>query len=255
MKKIFIKFPSTGKIYLFETDLSLGSGQEILAENDGIVEQAVLVEKPENGEAETGNGKIIRIVSSDDRVNLVNLKKQARGYLEESRKKVFRHGLNMKILDVDISFDEKKLTFYFCAAGRVDFRSLVTDLAKSYNKLIRLQQVGSRDEAKHFGGIGRCGRELCCSKFLNNLESITLEMAQVQEMSTAGSAKLSGCCGKLMCCLAFEAQNYEDVKKKMPKIGSQFSNTQGEGKVVGHNILEGKVILENTKGKRSEVLI
>ncbi|KKQ74495.1 MAG: Regulator of signaling phosphorelay (PSP1/tpl family) protein [Berkelbacteria bacterium GW2011_GWB1_38_5] len=255
MKKIFIKFPSTGKIYLFETDLSLGSGQEILAENDGIVEQAVLVEKPENGEAETGNGKIIRIVSSDDRVNLVNLKKQARGYLEESRKKVFRHGLNMKILDVDISFDEKKLTFYFCAAGRVDFRSLVTDLAKSYNKLIRLQQVGSRDEAKHFGGIGRCGRELCCSKFLNNLESVTLEMAQTQELSTSNTNKLFGCCGKLMCCLAFEAQNYQELKKKMPKIGSKYSSPKAEGIVSGYSILEGKIVVETKKGEKVEVFV
>ena len=253
MAKAFIRVPSTGKVYEFATDLKLVKDQEVLVENEAITEVGIVVGKQESAESTTG--QVLRPVSKEDHQTLCQLKKKARHFLLEAQKKSFRHGLNMKILDADLSFDEKKLTFYFSSDVRVDFRSLVSDMVRTFNKLIRLQQVGARDEARYFGGIGKCGRELCCSKFLNNLESITLEMAQVQEMSTAGSAKLSGCCGKLMCCLAFEAQNYEDVKKKMPKIGSQFSNTQGEGKVVGHNILEGKVILENTKGKRSEVLM
>ena len=131
---------------------------------------------------------------------------------------------------------------------------LASEMVRSLGKLIRLQQVGARDEARFFGGIGKCGRELCCAKFLNNFESITLEMAQVQELATAGSAKLSGCCGKLMCCLAFEAQNYGKIKKKMPKIGTEYGSPQGSGKVIAHNVLEGKIVLENN-GKKIEVLI
>ncbi len=258
MNKVLIRFPTTGKVYSYKTSLDLEAGDIVLVELAGIVEDAVVISKDDQakaGEVEETNEEILRIFSSQDRERRCQLKKSARNLIEEAQKKVNRHGLKMSILDADFSFDEKKLTFYFSANNRVDFRSLVTDLAKSYNKLIRLQQVGARDEARFYGGIGKCGRELCCSRFLNNLESITLEMAELQELSTAGSAKLSGCCGKLMCCLAFEAQNYEDLKKKMPKIGTHFENAAGRGKVIGHNILESKVILENAEGKRIEVLI
>lgn len=213
MKQVHIRFPSTGKIYSYKTSLNLSPGDIVLAESSGIVEEAIVMPQSENGEIEETSEEILRVFSPEDRQQRAELKKKARDFIGETRKKVNRHSLKMSILDADLSFDEKKLTFYFAAANRVDFRSLVTDLAKSYNKLIRLQQVGARDEARFYGGIGKCGRELCCSKFLNNLESITLEMAQMQELSTAGSAKLSGCCGKLMCCLAFEAQNYPTKKK------------------------------------------
>lgn len=259
MKQVLIRFPTTGKVYLYKTSLDLSPRDVVLADLSGIVEEAIVVAKNDKiGEIEESSDQILRIVTSQDRERRRGLKKIARNLIEETQKKVNRHSLKMTILDADLSFDEKKLTFYFSAGSRVDFRSLVTDLVKSYNKLIRLQQVGARDEARFYGGIGKCGRELCCAKFLNNLESITLEMAEIQELSTAGSAKLSGCCGKLMCCLAFEAQNYralEDLKKRMPKIGSQFENDAGKGIVIGHNILEKKVILETKEGKRIEVLI
>jgi len=256
MKKVYIRFPSTGKIYFYNTGLSLESNNEVLVETDKIIEAGVVIKDPETFvPVEEGTGQILRKLTSEDKLQEVELKKIARSYLEEAGRKVARHGLGINIVDAELSFDQKKLTFYFSADGRVDFRSLVSDMAKSFEKLIRLQQIGSRDEAKYFGGIGKCGRELCCSKFLNNLESITLEMAQSQELAAAGSAKLSGCCGKLMCCLAFEADNYEELKKKMPKIGTDFQSPQGSGKVIDHNLLEGKVILETKEGKKIEVLI
>lgn len=214
MKKIAVRFPTTGKIVLYQTSLKLEPGDSVLTESAGIVEEGIVVPQSKNyGDPEETNEEILRVISDEDRQRRCQLKKLARNYIAEAQKKVNRHNLNMAILDADFSFDEKKLTFYFSAANRVDFRSLVTDLAKTYNKLIRLQQVGARDEARFYGGIGKCGRELCCTRFLNNLESITLEMAELQELSTAGSAKLSGCCGKLMCCLAFETQNYPQKKK------------------------------------------
>lgn len=214
MKKVFIYIMSTGKIYSYEGCdtkgklLRLQLGQSVLIETDQIIEEGRVVEKPTSTyEVEEGTGKISRAVGPEDRQFCCGLKNKARQYIKEAQKKVLRHGLEMKILDANLSFDQKKLTFYFSANGRVDFRGLVLDMAKSFDKLIRLQQVGARDEAKYFGGIGKCGRELCCTKFLNNMETITLEMAQTQ-ISAAAANKSFGCCGKLMCCLAYEIKDY-----------------------------------------------
>ncbi len=256
MKNIYVRLSTTSKMYLCKTEEVLSRGDMALLIIDRIIEEGIVIEKPElKSVLEENQGEIVRKETDEDHLKIIGLRKQARSLVPEAQKKIVRHGLKMKILNADISFDEKKLTFYFSADSRVDFRSLVTDLAKSYNKLIRLQQVGSRDEAKYFGGIGKCGRELCCSKFLKNLESITLEMAEIQDISTSGSAKLSGSCGKLMCCLAYEADSYGEIKKKMPKIGSEFSSQLGSGRVVGHNILENKVVLETQKGEKIEVLL
>ena len=258
MKKIYIRFPTTGRIIYSKSGLNLKPQDKVLINTEQVVEEAIVIEKPKQNTEVEEELEILRVLTPEDRRRRLELKKNARNFITEAQKKVNRHGLQMEILDADLSFDEKKLTFYFAARGRVDFRSLVTDLAKSYNKLIRLQQVGARDEAKFYGGIGKCGRELCCAKFLNNLESITLEMAEIQELATAGSAKLSGCCGKLMCCLAFEAQNYhalQDLKKRMPKIGSHYSSAEGEGKVISQKIVEGKVILETKEGEKLEVRV
>lgn len=176
-----------------------------MVETDQITEEARVIEKPGSAiEQEEGTGKILRVVNAEDRHWCCSLKNQAREHIEEAQKKVNRHGLEMTILNADLSFDQKKLTFYFSAKGRVDFRGLVLDMAKSFNKLIRLQQVTSRDEAKYFGGIGKCGRELCCSKFLRDTEAISLSIAGSHELSTGNMNKLVGCCGKPMCCLTFE---------------------------------------------------
>lgn len=224
MKKIYIRFITTGKIFSFEglrSDqkvIKLKPGQSVLAESEGIIEEGVVVEKPENSsDSEEAKGVILRLTSPEDRQQFGRLKESARQYIGEAQAKVIRHNLKMKILDVDLSFDQKKLTFYFQAKGRVDFRSLVIDMAKSFDKLIRLQQVGAREEAKHFSGIGKCGRELCCAKFLNNLEAINLEIVQSQEWVAANPSKSVGCCGKLMCCLAFEAENHSLRRKDIVK--------------------------------------
>jgi cell fate regulator YaaT (PSP1 superfamily) len=254
MNKINVRFPTTGKICFYQSSLDLKPNDEVIVETDSILEAGSVVKDVGSPfPAEEGTGVILRKLTAEDKATRDRLKLAARKFLSEAREKTLRHGLDIKILDAELSFDQKKLTFYFSADGRVDFRSLVSDMAKSFNKLIRLQQVGSRDEAKYFGGIGKCGRELCCSKFLNNLESITLEMAQAQELSTAGSSKLSGSCGKLMCCLSYEVSSYEELKKKMPPIGSLYKSPKVNGKVVGHSLLEGKISVEGSDGKKVEV--
>lgn len=249
-----VKISSTGQIGKVEAK-DLKSGQEILVNSENIIEPAfVLCDKNcprEDGEAKTVD--FVRIFSDEDLLTKKERKKEAESYLEEARAKAFRHGLDMKILDADLSFDQKKLTFYFSSEGRIDFRSLVSDMVGDFGKIIRLQQIGARDETKHFGGFGKCGRPLCCATFLNNLDNVTLDMAEVQEISTSKSSKLAGCCGKLMCCLSYEADLYKDEKNKMPKIGSKMKNGSVEGEVVGHNIFEGKVVLKMPDGKKVEV--
>jgi len=253
-----IKLPSTGQIFLAEFEDKLKIGQEVLVEVDSILEPAKIICEncpKESKEEETPQIKILKILSNEDLEFKKTLHQKAKKYLPEVKAKVFRHGLNMGILDAELSFDEKKLTIYFSAEGRIDFRALVSDMVGSFHKIIRLQQVGARDEAKLFGGFGKCGRELCCAKFLNNLESITLEMAEIQEVASSKPSKITGCCGKLMCCLSYEADSYKEIKSEMPKIGTQIQTPQGEGKVIGHNVFEGKVIIETEEGKKVEVLI
>ncbi|OGD56716.1 hypothetical protein A2V71_04185 [Candidatus Berkelbacteria bacterium RBG_13_40_8] len=253
-----LRIPSTGQIFTTEFDLSLKPGQEVLVELEGIVERATIVCQNCSEVEDLPNGdppKIIRVLNEADIIAKKALDAKAKDYLEEARVKVFRHGLQMKILDATLSFDEKKLTFYFSAEGRVDFRALVSDMVGSFHKIIRLQQVGARDEARLYGGYGKCGRELCCAKFLANLESITLEMAEIQEVSSGKPSKITGCCGKLMCCLSYEADSYKKIKLKMPKIGSEVKTPQGEGKVIGHNVFENKIMIETKEGKKLEVMI
>jgi len=259
MKNYSLKIPSTGQICKVESKLKLNPGQEVLVELESIIEPAIILCDKKNlnanSESKEIRVKILRTITPEDLQFKEELAKKARKYLDESKAKVFRHGLEMKILEAELSFDEKKLTFYFSAEGRIDFRALVADMVGSFHKIIRLQQVGARDEAKLFGGFGKCGRELCCAKFLNNLESITLEMAEVQEIANTKPSKITGCCGKLMCCLSYEADLYNEIKSKMPKIGTEIKTFQGEGKVVGHNIFEGKVIIETKEGKKFEVIV
>ena len=252
-----VKLPSTGQVFLTEFEDKLKVGQEVLVEVDSILEPAKIICENcprESKEEEIPQIKILKILSDEDLEFKKSLHNKAKKYLPEVKAKVFRHGLNMGILDAELSFDEKKLTIYFSAEGRIDFRALVSDMVGSFHKIIRLQQVGARDEAKLFGGFGKCGRELCCAKFLNNLESITLEMAEIQEVASTKPSKITGCCGKLMCCLSYEADLYHKIKKEMPKIGSVLKTSQGEGKVISHNVFENKVVLETKEGKRIEVL-
>jgi len=260
-----IKISSTGQTYFIKSDLELKPGQDIVVEIDQILEAAkVVCDKNTCSKFENPRGakdqsleqpaiKFLRVLTEEDLAFKQELVEKASELLPEAKLKARHHELDMKIVGAELSLDEKKITFYFSADGRVDFRALVADMVGSFRKIIRLQQIGPRDEAKTFGGFGKCGRELCCSKFLDNPESVTAEMAVLQDLSNMKSGKAIGCCGKLMCCLSFETDFYQTTKAKMPKIGSKFSNAQGEGKVIGQNILEGKVTLETAEGKRIDV--
>src|SRR5699024_1143611 len=149
----------------------------------------------------------------------------------------------MNLVDVDYTLDRNKVIFYFTADGRIDFRNLVKDLASIFKTRIELRQIGVRDEAKMLGGIGPCGRMLCCSTFLGDFEPVSIKMAKDQNLSL-NPAKISGLCGRLMCCLKYENDEYEDAKKSLPDIGQFIDTTEGKGKVVGLNILERLIKVE-----------
>ena len=169
-----------------------------------------------------------------------------------------KHGLVMKLIDVEYTFDNSKIIFYFTADGRVDFRELVKDLAGVFKMRIELRQIGVRDEAKMMGGIGSCGRSLCCHSWLADFEPVSIKMAKVQNLSL-NPAKISGICGRLMCCLKYENDIYMELRRGMPEPGEKIKTPDGLAKVVDANILENKIRVRlfvdekpSGKGKKGE---
>ena len=207
-----IRVYSTNQTYQIQTETKLAPGQEILVEAEQILEPAIVTcdKCPKKANEIFPEAKFIRVVSTEDLQMKKSLKEKAKHYVDEAQTKTMRHGLNMKIVDANLSFDEKKLTLYFSAEGRVDFRALVADMVGSFRKIIRLQQIGPREETKLAGGYGRCGQELCCHRYIKDLEGISSEMATLQETSGGKFSKMTGCCGRLMCCLSYEK---DDLKK------------------------------------------
>lgn len=246
MKKAYLKSKSDSKIYSFEYDnMELAKDDVVLFETDICQEIGTIVSDNDLNIKGAESTVIIRRLSEKDL--LENDKKQAEGrtYLEACRATIEKHQLPMELLDTDLSFDGKKLTFYFTAPSRVDFRSLVSELATKFQKLIRLQQVGTRDRARCVGGIGRCGEQFCCKRFLKGeLECVSIDMAYDQNLGSMGANRSTGSCGKLMCCLRYELDFYKDQKKKMPAVGKEITTSKGKGIVVNQNILENKVTVQ-----------
>ncbi len=188
---------------------------------------------------------VIRRATPLDLEKIPNMadKKKALDYCKKMKEK---YNLPMKFIDVHFSFDGSRITFAFIADGRIDFRELVKDLTRHFGRTIRLQQIGIRDEAKIMGDYGHCGRPLCCGRFLGELASITSEMADIQQCSHRGSERISGICGRLMCCLAYEENGYEKLAAKLPALGT-FVNIDGKrGEIAGHHVLKQTVDIKFT---------
>ncbi|HIE04125.1 MAG TPA: hypothetical protein EYP61_05145 [Candidatus Latescibacteria bacterium] len=171
-------------------------------------------------------GNILRRATPEEVASLAQKAKKEEGAFRTCREKIAQHGLKMKLVDVEYQFDGKKITFYFTAEHRVDFRDLVRDLAKYFHTRVELRQIGVRDEAKWVGGYGPCGRRLCCAAFLREFESVSSQMAKLQNLCVSPD-KISGLCGRLVCCLLFEREFYEEVARKFPKVGSKVSGEDG----------------------------
>lgn len=184
---------------------------------------------------------ILRKATAHDRQKMETLSQKAEEAMDECKKKIEEHKLDMLLEFTEYSLDGSRINFIFTSDDRVDFRELVKDLAKTFQKQIHLQQIGPRDKARIVTGKGKCGKSLCCSGWLKDLQSITMDMVRCQCLESKGSAKLSGCCGKLMCCLRYEVDEYKQLKKSLPKIGSIIKTKKGEGQVISLDILNQKV--------------
>ena len=236
-----VRFKKAGKIYYFDPgDLSIEKDDFVIVETVRGVEygRAVIARKQvEEHDVVLPLKKVVRIADQKDRMIVEENKQEAQEAYEVCNEKVNEHRLDMKLVDVEYTFDRNKVIFYFTADGRVDFRELVKDLAAIFRTRIELRQIGVRDEAKMLGGIGPCGRMLCCSTFLGDFDPVSIKMAKDQNLSL-NPTKISGLCGRLMCCLKYENDEYESAKEALPDLGEIIETPLGIGKVVGLNILE-----------------
>ncbi|WP_462378054.1 PSP1 domain-containing protein [Emergencia timonensis] len=239
-----VRFKNAGKVYYFDPDQF-----EVKLNDNVIVETArglefgtVTMEITEIKEDDVVQSlkKIVRIAGEEDEKRHEENEKKKSKALNLCQEKIEKHGLEMKLIDVEYTFDNNKIIFYFTADGRVDFRELVKDLASVFKMRIELRQIGVRDEAKMLGGIGSCGKSLCCSTWLSDFEPVSIKMAKVQNLSL-NPTKISGICGRLMCCLKYENDVYMELRKGLPDHGEKVKTKDGMGKVVDTNILESKV--------------
>ncbi|MBU5467427.1 stage 0 sporulation family protein [Virgibacillus sp. MSJ-26] len=250
---IGVRFKKAGKIYYFdpadknpklddyvivETVRGIEFGKVVIADKRVDEEDVVLPLK-----------KVMRIADEEDKRTVLDNDTYAKKAFSICDEKIVQHKLDMNLVDVEYTFDGNKIIFYFTADGRVDFRNLVKDLAALFKTRIELRQIGVRDEAKMLGGIGPCGRMLCCSSFLGDFEPVSIKMAKDQNLSL-NPAKISGLCGRLMCCLKYENDQYEDAKKELPDLGQKMETPYGKGHVVGLNILEKVIQIEITEKDR-----
>ncbi len=240
-KVIGVRFKKAGKIYYFDPlDYELNIDDYVIVETARGVEYgkvAISLQEVDENDVVLPLKKIIRPAEDNDIDKVEENNVEAQKAFSVGIEKIAEHQLDMKLVDVEYTFDKNKIIFYFTAEGRVDFRNLVKDLAAIFRTRIELRQIGVRDEAKMLGGIGPCGRMLCCSTFLGDFEPVSIKMAKDQNLSLNPS-KISGLCGRLMCCLKYENDEYEDAKKQMPDIGTRIDVPEGQGKVVGLNLLE-----------------
>lgn len=256
-----VRFKKAGKVYYFDPgDLDVKSETNVIVETARGMEYGTVtsdIKEISEKEIVAPLKKIIRIANEKDaQQHEENLKKKEKA-LMLCQEKVNKHKLEMKLIDVEYTFDNSKIIFYFTADGRVDFRELVKDLASVFKMRIELRQIGVRDEAKMMGGIGTCGRALCCHTWLPEFEPVSIKMAKVQNLSL-NPTKISGICGRLMCCLKYENDVYMELRKGMPDVGERVKTEDGIGIVIESNILENKVkvrlILEEKTEDKPEKL-
>ncbi|XOU95018.1 MAG: PSP1 domain-containing protein [Candidatus Kerfeldbacteria bacterium] len=239
-----VQFNPWDQVYHFDPqEIKLIVGDKVIAKTDSALElgNVINVSKIDEETLEISLKNIVRKASKDDEKKIEVLSKDRSKILSKARRLVDNMKLDMKIVDCFFSYDGGKITIVFTAEGRVDFRDLVKELARNFQKSIRLQQIGIRDEAKKLGGIGGCGRELCCKKFLGNPKTVSTDSARIQNIHSRGSDRISGSCGRLMCCLSYEVEFYEKESKKYPKAGTKVKTRQGEGKVLSFNVIKGTI--------------
>ena len=258
VKVVGVKFKETGKAYFFAPgNFEPACGEAVIVETArgleyGIVSQTVREISEE--EIVAPLKELIRIATEQDKIQVEKNKKREKEAFTICEEKILKHKLDMKLVDVEYTFDANKILFYFTAEGRVDFRELVKDLAAVFKTRIELRQIGIRDEAKMLGGLGICGRKLCCSSFLDGFHPVSIKMAKEQGLSL-NPTKISGNCGRLMCCLKYEQNCYDEYARIAPSQGAIVMTPNGKGTVQSITMLKGiaKVMLEgDTEAKIEE---
>jgi len=239
-----IKFRSAGKVYYFDPgEFQLSLGDSVIVETARGMEFGTVTREAgavKKSEIVQPLKKIVRKADEKDiKIYEENLHKKQKA-LDLCQEKIEKHALDMKLIDVEYTFDNNKIIFYFTSDGRVDFRELVRDLAGVFRMRIELRQIGVRDEAKMLGGIGNCGKGLCCHEWLSDFEPVSIKMAKLQNLSL-NPTKISGICGRLMCCLKYENDVYMEMKKGMPEQGEKIKIPEGMAIVMESNILQNKV--------------
>ena len=242
MKRIIgVRFKRLGKIYFFDPKwLEVKKGENVVvetAQGEEIAEVVIPNRMIDEEKLANPLKKVLRLASTRDLKHAEDCRKKEKEAFELCNKKIKEHKLEMTLTDVEYKFDNSKILFYFTADGRIDFRDLVKDLAAVYKTRIELRQIGVRDEVKRIGGNGVCGRELCCCSFLNDFETVSIKMAKEQNISL-NTSKISGNCGRLMCCLKYEQEAYEEKLKKLPNIGAIVKTPEGQGEVDGVETLK-----------------
>lgn len=262
---IGIRFKSVGKVYYFSPEgVQFKLGDLAIVETARGIECGEVVmenQEVEDSKVITPLKPVMRKATEKDILTVEENRRKELSAFDICNEKITKHGLEMKLINVEYTFDGGKILFYFTADSRVDFRDLVKDLASIFRTRIELRQIGVRDEAKMLGGLGICGREFCCSSFLGEFQPVSIKMAKEQSLSL-NPTKISGTCGRLMCCLKYEQDAYEDLLRITPKVGAIVDTTGGRGRVEDANLLTGalKVRLDKqpdvlTDFKRDDVKI
>jgi len=246
-----ISFRRTAKVYYFDPgELTLHTGDFVIAETARGIEFGEVACEPRevpDSELVAPLKKVVRIATGEDLEREASNREREKEACEVCQAKISAHGLPMKLLSAEASFDGSQMTFYFTSENRVDFRDLVKDVASALKTRVQLHQIGVRDEAKLLGGFGTCGRPLCCATFLSSFEPVSMKMAKDQSLFL-NPAKFSGVCGKLMCCLRYEHDFYKEAREKLPAVGAVITSSRGTGKVVDVNVISGALSIKTEEG-------
>ncbi len=260
-----VRFKGARKAYYGYSSLDLRPGLHVIVEADrgedlgeisavGVIAERKCSSSNGGCATPTPDRKVLRLARNDEVTRASQLRGDEGRVRGQTRDLVAKHKLRMKITEAEWQFDRNKLTIYFTAEKRVDFRQLVRDLARTFRARIELKQIGVRDEAAMLGGVGRCGRELCCSTWLPELKPVSLQLAKDQRLSL-NPAQISGCCGRLMCCLMYEHRTYVEARRRFPREGRKVRTGRGEEKVVAVDIWNDTVSLRDDEGGRRVVAL
>lgn len=258
LKLVSVSFHCAGKIFDFDAqDLQLSSGDKVIVETERGRALGTVVNSPRDtspAEAPPKLKSVLRLANETDLAMAASNDEKEKEAVAYCRTRIRQRGLEMKLVRAEYLFDGSKVLFYFTAEGRIDFRDLVRDLAQQLRTRIEMRQIGVRDEAKLVGGLGVCGRELCCSSYLRDFAPVSVKMAKAQGLAL-NPTKISGQCGRLLCCLAYEYENYNEMRKKLPKLGKKVTLTTGQAEVISLDILQQSVTLSCPGGERCRMQI